>query len=364
MLQMHKCDACGRCKQRRRNFHKHAGLVERPEEERAGEVLCLDIHVFLNCAAHDGTLYRANFTDPFSTATFSYSLVAKSQLMECFDLVVAEYHVKYNLRPWRTLHCDQEGALTSQEAQAWMEDHGVEHITSPTDTPELNGVAEEVNAWLGKATKTMLHHAGRPVTFWTDAYDYAVQVKFVLPMKTARGFMSAEEYLTSEPPFIGHFRVWGCKAFVLEPRTEHRKDFHPPSVMGFFLSLSVEPLGWKIWVPELRGHTIAVNVTFDEVIPDPGAEYHRMLNDAETPVAPEAMSQEEVTRDCLHKHYLDDEDNKVYEVLKIRRTRDNFLVAEVKALGARAKERRPVHVADVGKFNQHRRSHPRATGSN
>lgn len=117
LVQMHQCDACGRCKQRRRNFHRSRALDERPEEERAGETLCLDIHVFMNCPAHDGTAYRANFTDPVSTATFSYGLVTKSQLQECFDLVVAEYHTKYNLRPWRILHCDQEGALRGKDAQ-------------------------------------------------------------------------------------------------------------------------------------------------------------------------------------------------------------------------------------------------------
>ena len=104
-------------------------------------------------------------------------------------------------------------------------------MASPTDTPELNGVAEEVNGWLGKMVMTMLHHSGRSVSFWNKAYSYAVQIKFVLPFNTAKGMMSSFEYLLHAPPDIGLFRIWGCKAFVLEPRSEHRKDFHPPSVM-------------------------------------------------------------------------------------------------------------------------------------
>lgn len=110
----------------------------------------------------------------------------------------------------------------------------MKYIASPTDTPELNGIAEEVNGWFGKVVTTMLHHSGRPVSFWNKAYSYAVQIKFVVPFNTAQGVMSSFEFLLGVPPDYGWFRTWGCKAFVLEPRSEHRKDFHPKSVMGFF----------------------------------------------------------------------------------------------------------------------------------
>lgn len=109
-----KCDSCGMCKQRRRNFHK-AGEEERPELY-PGHTMCVDIHVFVNCMAHDGTLYRANFTDPQSTRTLSYDMVAKDQLIACCQLVKEEYHAGYNLGAWRVLRCDQEGALSSAAA--------------------------------------------------------------------------------------------------------------------------------------------------------------------------------------------------------------------------------------------------------
>jgi hypothetical protein len=230
---------------------------------------------------------------------------------------------------------------SSNDAKQWLQEHNIEYRSS------LSFRSKEVNGWLGRMSLTMLHHAGRPIPFWTEAYTYATQIKFVLPFKTGKGFMSAYEYLTDTPPSVRHFRVWGCKAFVLEPRNEHRKDFHAPSVIGFFLKLSTEPLGWTVWVPELCGPVVSTNVDFDEVIPDPGVEYHRELSCTEVPIAPDALSLGEVAQNYEKKIFIDDEDGLIYEVLKIRRTRDGYLVADVKARGAKVKERTPLHIADM-----------------
>lgn len=78
--------------------------------------MCMDIHVFINCTAEDGTVYRANFTDPISKATFSYGMVTKDQLLACCDLVQVEYHQKFNLGAWKVLRSDQEGVLSSDAA--------------------------------------------------------------------------------------------------------------------------------------------------------------------------------------------------------------------------------------------------------
>ena len=121
------------------------------------------------------------------------------------------------------------------------------------------------------------------ITLWPGAYDYAVNTKLVLPTRTVSGWMSPFEFITGQIPNLSHFRVWGSKCFVLEPRGEHRKDWHPKSVVGFFLKLSVEPIGYEVWVPELQGVVTAVNVVFDESIPDPGLEYHESLERHDSP---------------------------------------------------------------------------------
>ena len=113
-LSLPKCDSCGKCKQRRTTFRP--ARVEGRPERYAGHTMCVDIHCFVNCTAEDGTMYRANFTDPVSKATLSYGMVTKPQLMACCELVLSEYHHRYQLGAWKIIHSDQEAVLSSTEA--------------------------------------------------------------------------------------------------------------------------------------------------------------------------------------------------------------------------------------------------------
>ena len=339
-----KCSACYRSKQRRRHMHPSSDLITK---FRTGECIWLDIHVFLNMVGYDGTAYRANFSDMASGFTLSYGLQSKDQLVDCFPLVLEEYHIRNELS-WKYLYSDQESAALSEKAKQWLRDHrNIEFVSSPTDTPEMNGPAEGVNRVLGSMTLAMLHHSGREVEFWPAAYDYAVQIKFVMPAFTAKGYMSPFEYLTGRAPNISHFRVWGSTCFVLEPRSEHRKDWHPRSVVGFFLKLSGSPAGYSVWVPELHGPVVSVNVEFDEAIPDPGVEYHRALEESVVPVAEEELSVSELKKRYLGKHFVEEDNGLLYRVVGIRTLRDRTIVADVMLEGGKKKNRSPLHVADM-----------------
>jgi hypothetical protein len=109
------------------------------------------------------------------------------------------------------------------------------------------------------------------IIFWPFAYAYAVLIKSVLPVKTSKGLMSSEEFLTDMIPDFKWFRIWGCKCYVLEPRVEHRKDFQRR-----YRNLN-NPIGMMVYVSELSGITISTNVVCDQVIPKPDEEYRQAL---------------------------------------------------------------------------------------
>jgi hypothetical protein len=67
-------------------------------------------------------------------------------VLECLNLVLLEYHAQHSLPALKILRSDQEGALSSDAAAEWFKTRKVQYIASPTDVPELNGIAEEVNA--------------------------------------------------------------------------------------------------------------------------------------------------------------------------------------------------------------------------
>ena len=185
------------------------------------------------------------------------------------------------------------------------------------------------------------------ITLWPGAYDYAVNIKLVLPTRTVSGWMSPIEFITGQIPNLSHFRVWGSKCFVLEPRGEHRKDWHPKSVVGFFLKLSVEPIGYEVWVPELQGVVTAVNVVFDESIPDPGLEYHESLERQLVPTVETKTSINTLRSKYVGKHFVHDESGLLYEVVAIRMLKDRTLVADVKLVGGKKAARQPFHFAEM-----------------
>jgi hypothetical protein len=340
-----KCDTCRSVKAERLSFKSgaHATTFSRP-----GEILCADIHVFANCPGRDGTIYRANFTDPNTEKLLSYRMKKKSEFFEALKNVVHDYHEKYSLASWKLLYCDQEAGLNTDEARKWLEDNKIRLITSPTDTPEMNGIAEESNKWMGEVTGSLLHHSGRMVTFWNEAYDYAIQIRDVLPFNTPFGFKSPYEILTGEIPSVSHYHVWGCKAWVLEPRSEHRKDWHGRAVSGWFAGLSEEdPRGFKVWVPELNSFVISVNVTFDENIPIPDKEYHDSLKDVLLPIGTTDLSVEDIKSRYIGKTFIEEDDGKLYTITAVRRDRKGDIVAEVTMEGATRPARAPIHIADV-----------------
>jgi hypothetical protein len=346
-----KCDSCMISKQQRTRFK---AATPDARQHYTGEVLHGDIHIFMNCPAYNGVTMIANLTDHTSQKTLSYEIKSKAEVVGLLDTVKYDYHDKFNLHAWKVLHYDQEKGLQSAAADKWFKDHGVELKTSSTDTPELNGVAEEVNKWFGQMVTTLLHYSGRPIHFWNLAYRYANEIKSVLPFKTAQGWMSSEECLTGNVPNLSFFRTWGCKATVREPRVESRKDFHPHSIMGWFAGFADgNPFGWLVYCPELHDLVISVNVTFDEAIPDPSKEYHRVLLDNVVADNPEQLSVKELRRKYIGKTFIEEDDGELYQVMKIRRMHDGVIVADVKRSGAKTYTRAPLHVADMIRMVDH-----------
>ena len=174
-----------------------------------------------------------------------------------------------------------------------------------------------------------------------------MHLKYWLPFKTSRGFLTSCEFLTGRVPDLSHARTWGCKAWVLEPRNAHRKDFHAQSIVGWFADTSDASNGWDIWCPELNGIVTSVNVTFDENIPEPDKAYHEELRQGLLVTAPNPEDVGELREKYVGKTFTEEDDGHLYEVMKIRKNRDGYIVAEVKKMGAKKITRAPLHVAEM-----------------
>ena len=75
-------------------------------------------------------------------------------------------------------------------------------------------------------------------------------------------------------PNLSWHRRWGCKAYVLIPKEDRRKDWEDKAMIGYFVGYSKTKAGYRILLCDT-----VVHVLFDECIPGgevtPGGEASR-----------------------------------------------------------------------------------------
>ena len=98
----------------------------------------------------------------------------------------------------------------------------------------------------------MLTDSRLPKSFWWDAYCAA--------------------------PNLSWLRRWGCKAYVLIPKADRRKDWEDKAMVGYFIGYSKTKADYRILLCDTV--VTSVHVLFDECIPERGADYFRELDEA------------------------------------------------------------------------------------
>ena len=177
-------------------------------------------------------------------------------------------------------HADGGHELIDQKLKTYLlKTFGTTVTWRFTDTPEHNAISERKFRTLGEMALAMLVDAGLSKSFWWDAYVTACEITRMMPTRTCRGCMSPTECVPgSKTPNLYRLRPWGCKAYVLVPRADRRKDWDDKAMVGYFIGYSKTKAGYRI----LLGDTTvtSVRVLFDESIPERSADYYRELDEA------------------------------------------------------------------------------------
>ncbi len=145
---------------------------------------------------------------------------------------------------------------------------------------------------------------------------------------------------------------YGCKCYALKPIAERRKDFDDKAYSGFLVGYAQQNTGYMIFIPSLDKIIVSVHVVFNEIIPDPTAEYFSELEQLKIEVASNPQDPSHYDFLVGTKH-IDDEDGLVYETTRVV-VRKGFIVAFrrlVTSAGAQPREEAtPIHVADVARM--------------
>ena len=268
------CDICSRAKGTRKSFKANHPI----RGKQFGDFVSVDL-VSYSVTTIEGYNYVLTFTDHASKWSKSYPLSVRNSdaiLSSLRDYVITE------LKPQgvrlKHYHADGGKELISKLIIDELRSMGTTYSWTPPDTPELNAISERKFRTLFERALAMCLRASLPVILWWKAFETAEYLSNRLPTKTAKGFISPEEFITGQAPDASYWRTWGCKAYATIPRSYQRKDFTSKVMSGFHVGYSRTPIGYKVFVPELNDIITTVHVTFNEVIPDYTAEYYQELS--------------------------------------------------------------------------------------
>lgn len=126
----------------------------------------------------DGFTYYVIFVDYHTKYIWFYPMKHKfdvSILFPKFKLLVE----KFFQTPVISLFTDNGGEYVS--LTPFLQSQGISHFTTPSHTPEQNGVAEHRHCHIMETGLALLHFAHLPLSLWTHAFQTAVYLINRLP---------------------------------------------------------------------------------------------------------------------------------------------------------------------------------------
>ncbi|KAI0507536.1 hypothetical protein KFK09_013662 [Dendrobium nobile] len=212
-------------------------------------------------SSHIGYLYYLIFVDDYTRFTWLFLLRHKSEVFHKFLVFQAKAENLLS-RKIKQLRTNGGGEFMNNSFTAFLRTNGIIHQSSCPHTPEQNGVAERKHRHITETTRTLLHRAAMPFTFWPDAALTAVHLINRLPSPNTNN-RSLFELLNGTKPDYEHLRAFGCEYFPLIPHSSRNK-LQPTTTSCVFIGYSDMYKGYKCLDLITNKTLISRHVKFNE----------------------------------------------------------------------------------------------------
>jgi len=143
------------------------------------------------------------------------------------------------------LRTDGGGEYMGNDFQRWLKARGIHHEVTNANTPQENGVAEQLNRTVLEMVWTMIFDSKLPKAYWTFAVKYVQKILNRLPTRAVSEDRTPHELFLQKKPSVAHIQISGCRAYMHIP-DEKRSKLDPKAVEGFFVGLSKNKKGYVI----------------------------------------------------------------------------------------------------------------------
>ncbi|KAJ9561586.1 hypothetical protein OSB04_006746 [Centaurea solstitialis] len=209
-----------------------------------------------------GRKYILVIVDDFSRYTWTKFLKTKDETSSLIINFIKAVQVQLKL-PVQTVRTDNGTEFKNSILKSFYNSLGITQTFSAARTPEQNGVVERRNRTLVEAARSMLAESQLPQYLWAEAVNTAcyTQNRSIIHRRFGQ---TPYHILFGRIPSVGHFKVFGCKCFVLN-ETENRGKFGPKSDELIFVGYSETSIAYRVLNRQTRIVTESINVHFDPI---------------------------------------------------------------------------------------------------
>ena len=123
--------------------------------------------------------------------------------------------------------------------------NGIKHERTVPKIFRQNGVAERINITILDRIRCMLSHAKLPKSFWGEAMMTTVELINLSPLTPLNGKV-LESFWIGKKASYEHLKVFGCKAFVHNPKNE-RSKLDGNTKQCIFLGQDRDKFKYRLW---------------------------------------------------------------------------------------------------------------------
>ena len=211
--------------------HRNISRMQRTLPGRRLGCIHIDISGPMQTPGYVGKhLYLAVLVDEATRWTTSYCLVKKEDIRNYFFEFVVN-NERYTGDRVLAIFSDNEGTLLLNDFQFWLRENGIQHYTTQTYSPEMNGIAEATIKHIITRASAMLWTSQVPLGFWPEAVRCATYLKNRTPAVHGK---TPFEAFHGIPPNLSHLRIFGCRCYA-HVEKENRQKFDPHTAECIFL---------------------------------------------------------------------------------------------------------------------------------
>ncbi|KAJ9548098.1 hypothetical protein OSB04_020641 [Centaurea solstitialis] len=238
--QEHLCAACQLGKMKRVS---HKSMLEHGTEKPL-QLIHMDLCGPMRIQSINGKKYVLVMVDDYSRYTWVKFLRSKDEAHEIIISVLKEVQMNLQSQVQKT-RSDHGTEFKNKVLGGYLESVGIKHTFAAVRTPQQNGVVERRNRTLVEAARTMLAYSKLPMFLWAKAVDTACYTQNRSIVNNRFG-KTPYELINNQVPNIAHFRVFGCRCFVMNDR-EDRDKLQAKSDEAIFIGYSKNSIAYRVY---------------------------------------------------------------------------------------------------------------------